>query len=112
MIQCYLLLYGSASILGYWWKPKPGPGFLPWALKMVGIWLNCYVGLVTVPESLRGLLPEPLAFGLPAFFITALLYCVIPVRPDTGKRLPLWQWLLWATAAAAIWEWFGPSLVR
>jgi hypothetical protein len=112
LLHCYLLLYGAASILSYWTKAKPRPKFLPWTLKVVGIWLNCYIGLVTVPESLRSLLPEPLAFGLPAFFVTLALYSVMPVKPDTGKKWSLWQWLLWAMAAAAYWGSFGPSLVK
>lgn len=111
-LQCYTLLYCVAVIFMYWDTPKPRQGFLSWSLKVVGIFLNCYVGLVTVPESLRGLLPEPLAFGLPAFLIMAFLYCALPVRPDTGKKAPLWQWLLCATAFAVIWGWVGPSFVK
>jgi hypothetical protein len=78
---------------------------------MVGIWLNCYVGFVTVPESLRGVLPEPLAFGLPAFLITAVLYCVAPAKPNTGYKWPLWQWLVFAGWVAACWVWIGPILL-
>lgn len=112
-LQCYAVLYAAFTILTYWSRPRPRPkgSFPRWALKMVGIWLNCYVGLVTVPASLRGLIPEPLAFGLPAFVIVAILYCVAPVRQDTGTKWPFWQWLLVAGFAAVCWASLGPSLL-
>lgn len=110
LIACYMLLCGTGSILSYWSKPKPRPSFLPWALKVVGIWLNCYIGLVTVPLSLGGLLPAPLAFGLPAFVVVLALYLVLPLRPDTGKKMPLWQWLLWSLAAAVCWGLLAPGI--
>ena len=111
-LHCYMILYAASTVLWYWSGPRPRQSFPRWALKVVGIWLNCYVGLVTVPESLSALIPEPLAFGLPAFVLTAVLYCVLPVRPDTGKKFPLWRWLLFAGCAAVFWSATGPSLLK
>lgn len=112
LLHCYMVFYAGITLLGYWSKPRSKQGFARWVLKMVGIWLNCYVGFVTVPVSLRGTLPDALAFGLPAFCITALLYNVTPVRPYTGKKWPLWQWLLWSAGAAVFWSFLGPTVVR
>lgn len=112
LLHCYMLVGMPFVVLKYWSGPRPQQNFPRWFLKVVGIGLNCYVGFVTVPESLRGLLPETLAFGLPAFLTTAAFYFVAPVRPDTGKKVPLWQWLLVAGWAAAVWVWFGPNLIK
>ena len=101
-------------ILCYWATPKPGQGFWRWTLKIVGLFLNCYIGFVTVPESLRGLLPETLAFGLPAFVISfAVLYWMPPlIRTNSNRKSPLWQLLLCAAAVAAIWARVGPGAVK
>jgi amino acid transporter len=90
--------------------PRQRESLLRWALKIVGVLLNCYVGFMTVPALLRDLLPELLAFGLPAFLVTAALYCAAPVNPGTGREWTLWQWLLWAGWVAAVWVlWGRPS---
>jgi hypothetical protein len=110
LFECYIILFGVYPALKY--RPQPGENFARWVLKAVGMWLNCYVGFVTVPESLRGLLPESLAFGLPAFIVTAALYYVAPVKPDTGKKWPFRQWLLVAAWAATVWAWMGPNFIK
>jgi len=80
-------------------------------LKVVGIFLNVYFALVTVPQSLRGLLPDSLAFGLPAFVILFGFYWVTPLI-QYRKPSPFWQWLLYAAGVAAFWAWAGPAAVR
>lgn len=110
-LTCYTLLYCVATILMYWETPKPRQGFLLWTLKVVGIFLNLYVALVSVPQSLRGLLPDWLAFGLPAFLFMLAFYWVPPLMP-VNKLPTLWKWLLWAAGFAAFWAWFGPAAVR
>ena len=110
-LESFVVVYGVASLFAYWVGERPRQSFLPWALKLVGIWLNFYIGFVTVPESLRGLLPEPLAFGLPAFFVTLIFYWVPPLK-QSSKTYTLWQWLLCAVAIAAFWGWAGPHLVK
>jgi hypothetical protein len=91
--------------------PRRGEGFPRWALKIGGVLLNCYVGFLTVPALLRGALPEPLAFGLPAFLVTAALYCASPVNPSKGREWSLRQWLLWAGLVATGWGFIGPSFL-
>jgi hypothetical protein len=91
--------------------PRQGESFLRWVLKIAGVLLNCYVGFMTVPALLRGPLPEPLACGLPAFLVTAALYCAAPVNPGTGREWPLRQWLLWAGLVATVWGFIGPSFL-
>ncbi|MBV9928927.1 MAG: hypothetical protein JOZ96_28200 [Acidobacteria bacterium] len=113
LITCYAFLYAGYTFLTYWTRPDPKPkeGFVRWALKMLGLWLNGYFALVTVPEALDGLLPEWLAFALPAFLLTYALYYVTPVRRDTGLKWPLWQWLVLAAWVAVAWAWLGPSFI-
>jgi len=110
-LTCYTLLYCVVTILMYWDSPQPRRGFLPWTLKVVGIFLNLYVALVTVPQSLRGLLPDALAFGLPTFLFMLAFYWVPPLVP-VNKLPTLRKWLLWSVGFAVFWAWFGPSAVR
>lgn len=112
MLQSYMLMYCVVTVFMYWDTPKPRRGFLPWTLKVVGIFLNAYVVLVTVPMSLRGLLPDWLAFGLPAFAFLMVFYWMPPLLRLNQKTPALWQWLLWAAAFSAFWGWFGPVTVR
>ena len=64
-------------------------------MKIVGLFLNCYIGFVIVPDSLRGLLPEPLAF-LPAFVILFVVFNWLPplIQTNRNRKSPLWQVLL------------------
>jgi hypothetical protein len=110
-LQSFVVVGLFATVFGYWVGERPKQSFLSWTLKVVGIWLNCYVGFVTVPVSLRGLISEPLAFGLPAFFVTLIFYWITPLK-HKNKALRLWQWLLYAAGVAAFWGWMGPTLVK
>lgn len=109
--QSFVLAYGLGTILAYWRTPKPREGFLRWTLKVVGLFLNFYFGLVSVPESLRGVLPDAWAFGLPAFGFLLALHIVPPLL-KVGRDYPFWQWLLFSAALAALWGWAGPGFVR
>jgi hypothetical protein len=113
-LQSYALVSAFTMILCYWATPKPRQGFWQWTLKIVGLILNFYIGFVTVPGSLRGLLPAPLAFGLPAFVILfVVLYWMPPlVQTYSNRKSPLWQLLLCAAAIAALWGWVGPGAVK
>ena len=108
-LHCYVLLYCLTTVLSYWDTPQPREGFLRWTLKVVGLFLNFFFALVSVPQSLLGLLPDSLAFALPAFAIFIIFYWVPPLIQNR-KTPPLWQWLLWSAAFAAFWGWAGPSL--
>lgn len=110
-LQSAMVIYAVAASFAYWATPSPRQGFLRWTLKVVGLFLNLYVGLVTVPASLRAHLPAPLAFGLPAFVLLLALCWVVRSKPG-GKASPLWQWLLCAATLAAFWGWTGPAAVR
>lgn len=110
-VYSFAILYCLVVISVYWDIPKPRPGFVRWTLKVVGIFLNLFIALVTVPRSLHGLLPESLAFALPAFVCMLIFYRVSPLM-QTSRTTPLWQWLLWALAFAAVWAWVGPYAVR
>ena len=111
LLGSFVMVYGAATVFGYWVGERPRQSFPSWALKVVGIGLNCYVGLATVPLSLRVLLPGPLAFGLPAF-IVALLYYWVPPMKAAGRTTPLWQWLLWAATFAVFWGWWGANFSK
>jgi hypothetical protein len=108
-LHCYLLLYCVATVFSYWETPKPRQNFLRWTLKVVGIFLNFFVAFVTVPLSLLGLLPDSLAFALPAFAFMVAFYWVPPLL-QARRTTPLWQWLLWSAGFAALWGWLGPSV--
>lgn len=111
--ESYVAVYGVFTIFGYWVGERPKQSFLSWTLKVIGIWLNCYVGLVTVPASLHGILSEPLAYGLPAFLVALAFYWVPPLKATHANRAPeFWHWLLGAAAAAVFWGWVGATLVR
>lgn len=110
-LESYAVVYGIATVFMYWVGERPKQSFLSWTLKVVGIWLNCYVWFVTMPESLRGLIPEPLAFGLPAFVVTLIFYWG-PSLGRNSRTCPFWQWLLCAAAFAAFWGWMGPALIK
>ncbi len=103
--------YGVAMVLSYWQGARPKQSFLSWTLKVVGICLNFYVAFVTVPLSLRGVVPEWLAFGLPAFVATLVWYWVRPLRPS-DKTYTLWHWLLYSAWSAAGWAWAGPFFLK
>lgn len=111
LIHGYVFMYAMGALARYLSKPQPKQSFPQWLLRQLGIWLNCYIGFVTVPESLRGLLPDPLAFGLPAFLITAVMYVVAPIKPGTAQKWPLWQWLLFAAFCAVVWAWSAPFIL-
>jgi hypothetical protein len=111
-LHTYTILYCLIIISVYWDMPKPRPSFLRWTLKVVGIFLNLFIALVTVPRSLRGLLPDSLASALPAFAFFLVLYWVPPLTHLNRKRPPLWQWLLWAAVFATFWGWLGPLVVK
>ena len=93
---------------------RPRQSFLSWTLKVVGLWLNLYVGFVSAPESLGGWLPRPLAYGLPAFVVLLIFAWAAPLKPDgfDTKKIPRWQWLLWAAVFAAFWGWAAPWDVK
>ena len=112
LLHTYTILYCLIIISVYWDMPKPRPGFLQWTLKVVGIFLNLFIALVTVPRSLRGLLPDSLASALPAFAFFLVLYWVSPLTHLNRKTPPLWQWLLWAAVFATFWGWLGPLVVK
>jgi len=110
LLHSFIIVCGVGAIIGYWGSPRPRQSFLSWTLKIVGLCLNIYIGLVTVPASLRGQLPDPLAFGLPAFALFLIFYWVPPLRTNRVK-CPFWQWLLCAAGFAVIWSWAGPSQI-
>lgn len=110
-LYCYTIIGCVVTVFIYWDTSKPRRGFLPWTLKVVGIYLNLYVALVTVPQSLRGPLPDALAFGLPAFLFMLAFHWVPPLV-WTGKTHTLRKWLLWSLAFAAFWACLGPSAVK
>lgn len=110
-LHIFAILYCLAVISVYWDMPKPRPGFLRWTLKAVGIFLNLFIALVTVPRSLQGLLPDALAFALPAFVFMLVFYLVPPLMQNR-RTTPFWQWLLWTLAFTAFWAWVGPYVVR
>lgn len=110
-LHTFTILYCLVVISVYWDMPKPRPGFLRWTLKVVGIFLNLFIALVTVPRSLQGLLPDSLAFALPAFVSMLVFYRVSPLM-QTRRTTPFWQWLLWALVFAALWAWVGPYTAR
>lgn len=106
LVSAYLLCFGAASLVEYWVPPRPPRSFLSYALKMAGILINLYVGLVALPESLRKSLPAPLAYGLPAFIVFLIFYWAPPIYP-IGKKITFWKWLMISAAAAAWWAWVG-----
>lgn len=110
-LHCYMFLYCLATVFGYWDTPGPRRGFLPWALKVIGIFLNLFIALVTVPQSLRGLLPDSLAFGLPPFLFLLVFYWVPPLLQEK-RTAPFWQWLLASACFAAFWGWGGPGFIK
>ena len=110
-LHCQMILYCVAFIFMYWDTPRPKQGFLTWTLQVVGIFLNAFVALVTVPQSLRGLLPDSLAFSLPVFFVILIFYWVSPMI-QSGRAGTLRTWLLCAAGFAAFWGWLGPTLIR
>ena len=48
-LESYALVSAFTMTLCYWATPKPRQGFWRWTLKIVGLFLNCYIGFVTVP---------------------------------------------------------------
>ena len=108
LAPAYLACFGAASLVEYWVPPRPPRSFLSHALRSAGIVLNLYVGLVTLPESLRNSLPTPLAYGLPAFVVFLMLYWAPSLYP-TGKTLTFWKWVMMSAALAAWWVWVGAS---
>jgi len=106
LAPAYLACFGAASLVEYRVRPRPQRSFSSHALRTAGILLNLYVGLVTLPESLRSSLPAPLAYGLPAFVVSLTLYWAPPLYP-TGKRLTFREWVIMSVAVAAWWAWVG-----
>ncbi|HVF44112.1 MAG TPA: hypothetical protein VM936_13905 [Pyrinomonadaceae bacterium] len=106
LAPAYLACCGAASLVEYWVPPRPPWSFLSHALRMAGVLINLYVGLVTLPESLRNSLPAPLAYGLPAFVVFLMLYWAPPLYP-IGKRATFWKWVMMSAAGAAWWAWVG-----
>ncbi len=102
LLPAYLAAYGVATAVEYWVPPRPPERFVPWLLRVAGVCLNFYVGLVTMPESLRGSLPSPLAYFLPAFLVFLAFYWVPPLYP-VKRNVPLWKWALFAAGFAAFW---------
>ena len=112
LLHCYFIAYCVSTVFSYWDTPQPRQGFLRWTLKVVGLFLNFFVALVTVPRSLRGLLPDSLALALPTFAFLVIFYWVPPLVPLNGRTHPLWRWLLLAAGFAAFWGWLGTGLGR
>src|ERR1044071_329620 len=52
LIYCYAILYCIVIVLSYWDQPKPRQGFLRWTLEVVGLFINFFIALVAVPQSL------------------------------------------------------------
>lgn len=104
----YLIVGFAGLMLFYWETPRPRQSFLRWTLKVVGVCLNLFVALVTVPQLLRALLPDSLAFGLPAFFIVLVFYWVPPLTQNK-RACPFWLWLLLGAGFAAFWGWAAPG---
>ena len=102
LLPAYMVCYGVVTIVEYWIPPRPPQSFVSWALKVVGVILNLYVGLVTLPASLKNSLPTPLAYGLPAFVVFLIFYWVPPLYPIKRKNA-LWKWVIGAAAFAALW---------
>lgn len=111
LLNCYAAMYCVFTIFSYWDTPKPRQGFLRWTLKVVGIFLNFFIALVTMPQSLRGLLPDWWAFALPTF-VCILIFHWVPPLTQNARSTPLWQWALRAAAFAALWGWAGPAVVK
>jgi hypothetical protein len=109
-LHWYMTLYCAFTVLTYWKTPKPRQSFLSWTLRVIGIFLNFFVALVTVPQSLRGLLPDSLAFGLPAFVIMLIFHWVPPLIESKKPPPPLWRRLLSAAIFAAFWAWMTPGI--
>jgi hypothetical protein len=110
-IYYYAALCAAAMVASYWQGERPKQSFVSWTLKVVGIWLNLYVAFVTVPVSLRGLLPEEYAFGLPAFVMTLVYYWVRPAKPS-DTPYPLWRWVAYAALVAIFWGLNGAALIK
>ncbi len=110
-VYSYAAIYAFSTIVSYWQGERPKQSFLSWTLRVVGIWLNLYVGLVTVPASLRGSVPDWLAFGLPAFVMTLVYQRALPLKPS-DKTYTLRQQLLYAAWLAAVWAWAGPVFLK
>lgn len=106
LLPAYMVCYAAATLIEYWFPPRPPERFLPWALKVVGIFLNFYVGLVTLPALLRNSLPTPLAHGLPVFAFCLVIYYVPPLYP-VKRKTALWKWVVGSAAFAALWGLVG-----
>jgi hypothetical protein len=110
-LHAYVAVYCLICILEYWDSPKPRQGFVSWTLKVIGVWLNGFVGFVSVPQSLRGLLPDELAFGLPAFLVMLVFYW-LPFLKRDGVRPSPWRYFLVAAGLAILWAFLGPAIVK
>ena len=110
-VYFYAAICAFSTIAGYWQGERPKQSFLSWTLRVVGLWLNLYVGLVTVPVSLRGSAPDWLTFGLPAFVMALVYQWAVPLKPNDTKYT-LQQRLMYAVWAAAVWAWAGPIFTK
>lgn len=108
MVQVCAVMYGLVGILWYWVAPRPPQSFLSWILKIIGVWLNFYVALVTIPQLLRVHLPEQLAFTLPAL-VGLLIFAWLPPLKPNYPQTSRWQQVLSALTLAYFWGTIGPS---
>lgn len=109
-LTVFMACFAAWTIADYWVPPRPQVSFLSWMLRVLGVLVNFYVGMVALPLSLRHSLPTPLAYGLPAFLVGLSLYWMPPVFPMKG-RTALWKWAVMSAAFAVFWGLVGSQIV-
>jgi hypothetical protein len=107
LLPAYILAYGVLAVVELRIPPRSPQSFVSCVLRIAGVCLNLYVGLVSLPAALRESLLAPLAHGLPAFLVALIFYWVPPFYP-AGRRQEFWKWAIGAVVFAVLWGGFGP----